>query len=572
MNDPPDGIDRLAERIEALERCVHALKPRVDALEHPLAARWPKPKQDAETAADPASATARFVVDSGSLFPVLGTALLGIAGAYVLRAAEEASFLPRLPVASAGIVYAFLWLVLAARTRGGPRIMSTIYACTSALILAPMLWELTLRFKVLSPAMSASAVAAYALAGVGLARKRAAAPVLRVALIAAAGLAFVLAIASHAMMPFLVVLLLFTGVCEFVPALDRMIDIRAVVALAADAAIWMLIFTYFSPQNAREDFPGLSRAVLLAPGLAMFVMFAAAITIRTVLRARKITAFETVQTIIAFLLAAVSVADFGPPYGTTMLGVLCLILSAACYAVVFTIFERATERRNAVVFAAWGAALFLGGSFLCMPLLSAVAALGAGAIAASVAGRWKNRPAFEFYGLVFLLAAAAASGFPGFAASALIGSPSGGPALGAWLIVLCGVLCYAAANSREHEPRGLQTIHLLLAALAVVGVAALLVRGWFGFVASQVTTGPHHLALIRTLTLCAMALALVFSGARSHRVELTRLGYAALAFVAVKLVFEDLQHGHLAYIAASIFLVALTLIAAPRMARAKQKA
>jgi hypothetical protein len=572
MNDPPDGIDRLAERIEALERCVHALESRVDALEHPLAARWPKPNQEAETAAAPESATAGFAVDSGSLFPVLGKALLGIAGAYVLRAVEEASFLPRSAVASAGIVYAFLWLVLAARSRGGPRFTSTIYACTSALILAPMLWELTLRFKVLSPAMSASVVAAYALAGVGLAWRRAAAPVLRVALIAAAGLAFMLAIASHAMTPFIAVLLIFTGVCEFVPALDRMIEIRAVVALAADAAIWMLIFAYFSPQNVREDFPALSRAVLLAPGLAIFVMFAAAITIRTVLRARKITAFETVQTIIALLLAAVSIADFGPAYGTTILGVFCLILSATCYALVFTIFERATERRNALVFSAWGAALFLGGSFLCLPPLLAVAVIGAGAIAAIVVSHWKNQPVFEFYGLVFLLAATASSGFLGFAASALIGSPSGGPALGAWLIVFCGVLCYAAANSREHEPWGLQTTHLLLAALAAGGVAALLVRGWLGLVASQVTTGPHHLALIRTLTLCAMALALVFSGARFRRVELTRLGYTALAFVAVKLVFEDLRHGHLAYIAASILLVALTLIAAPRMARAKQKA
>jgi len=53
---------------------------------------------------------------------------------------------------------------------------------------------------------------------------------------------------------------------------------------------------------------------------------------------------------------------------------------------------------------------------------------------------------------------------------------------------------------------------------------------------------------------------------------LTRLGYAAIALVAVKLVTEDLRHGHLAYIAASIFLVAFTLIAAPRVARARQKA
>lgn len=572
MNDPPDAIDRLAERIEALERCLRALEPRVDALEHPLEARWPKPKQEAETATAAPPEAAGPVVELGSIFPVLGKALLGIAGAYGLRAVEEASFLPKSVVASAGIVYAFLWLAPAARTRGGPRFTSTIYACTSALILAPMLWELTLRFGVLPPAAAAGVVCAYALAGLGLIWKRGAAPVLRVVLIAAAGLALALPIASHAMMPFIVVLLILTGICEFVPALDRKIDIRAVVALAADAAIWVLIFIYFSPQNAGENFPALSRAVLLAPGLAMFVMFAAGITVRTVLDAQDITAFETVQAVIAFFLAAVSVGDFGQPYGTAMLGVLCLILSAACFAMVFTIFERATRRRNAVVFSAWAAGLYLAGSFLSLPPLASIAVLGTGAVAAFVVGRWKRRPAFELYGLVFLLVAATASGLAGFVESALIGTPSGVPALGVWLTVLCGVLCFGAAESREHEPWGLQTMHLMLAAQAAAGVAAFIVWGLFGLVALRVTAGAHHLALIRTLTLCAMVLALVFRGARRRRVELTRVGYAALAMVAVKLVFEDLRHGHLAYIAASIFLVALTLIAAPRVARVRQRA
>jgi predicted tellurium resistance membrane protein TerC len=78
--------------------------------------------------------------------------------------------------------------------------------------------------------------------------------------------------------------------------------------------------------------------------------------------------------------------------------------------------------------------------------------------------------------------------------------------------------------------------------------------------------------LIRTVALCIAALLLVSGGARWRRRELTRLGYAAIALVAVKLVTEDLRHGHLAYIAASIFLVAFTLIAAPRVARARQKA
>jgi hypothetical protein len=53
--------------------------------------------------------------------------------------------------------------------------------------------------------------------------------------------------------------------------------------------------------------------------------------------------------------------------------------------------------------------------------------------------------------------------------------------------------------------------------------------------------------------------------------ELTRIGYAALALLAVKLVLEDLRHGHLAFIAGSIFLFAITLIVVPRVARTGQK-
>jgi hypothetical protein len=101
-------------------------------------------------------------------------------------------------------------------------------------------------------------------------------------------------------------------------------------------------------------------------------------------------------------------------------------------------------------------------------------------------------------------------------------------------------------------------------------MAALLVEGLMGVLgqmASSGSLGPHHLAFIRTLTICAAALALAFSGAHWRRVELTRIGYAALALVAAKLVFEDLRLGHLEFIAASIFLFAVTLIAVPRIAR-----
>jgi hypothetical protein len=94
-----------------------------------------------------------------------------------------------------------------------------------------------------------------------------------------------------------------------------------------------------------------------------------------------------------------------------------------------------------------------------------------------------------------------------------------------------------------------------------------MVHGLATLTSLVVHPATHHLAFIRTLTLCAVALALAFSGARWRRLELTRLGFAVLVLLALKLVAEDLRHGHLGYTAASICLVAITLIAVPRVGR-----
>jgi hypothetical protein len=564
-------MSELSGETERLEKRLEALEQRVHALEHPLEARWPLPSPELEAAPAQQAAATTPLTPAGSMFSVLGRAMLGVAGAYVLRALEEVSSLPRLAVAAAGIAYAFAWLVWAARMRGGQRFAGAIYAGTSALILAPMVWELTLRFKVFSPAIAAGVVCAYALAAMGLARKREMALVPRVGCIAAAGLALALAIASHTLMPFVVVLLVLAAICEFAPGLDRVPEVRALVALAADAAIWILIYVYFASQPAGEEYPSLSRIALLEPGVAVFAVYAASVGLKTILRERPIAVFEALQTTIAFLLAAVGVADFGPRGSTTTLGMVCLVLSGAVYAAVFTIFERAKGQRNTAVFAAWGAALLLAGSYLCLPPLAAIVLLGAAAIAATIAGSRTHQVAFEFYGMVFLLAGALASGLPSFLVSALVGTPQGAPPAGVWPIACAAVLCYAAAQPREGESWLPQTLHLGFAALAACAVAALLIQGFIGLTAMMVRPETHHLALIRTLTLCVAALALVYSGAHWRRMELTRLGYAALALVAVKLVTEDLRHGHLAFIAASIFLVAFTLIAAPRVGRTRQK-
>ena len=54
------------------------------------------------------------------------------------------------------LAYAGMWLVWAARVAIEAHFARSAYAATSALILTPMLWELTLRFQFLSPAITAA--------------------------------------------------------------------------------------------------------------------------------------------------------------------------------------------------------------------------------------------------------------------------------------------------------------------------------------------------------------------------------------------------------------------------------
>jgi hypothetical protein len=573
MNDLPGAIDQLGTHLEAR---LEALERRVHALEHPSYAPISPPLPDSLPVLassvlpeQPAAEAVRFA-QAGGMFAVLGKAMLGIAGAYLLRAAAEFALLPRLAAASIAFLYAIAWLVWAARTPAAARFARFTYTCTSALILAPMLWELTMNYKVLPAAATAGALAAFVCIAFALAWKRDLALVLGVAYGTAAAAALALGVASHQSEPFIAVLLLTILLGEYALLRGRKAAVRWLVAASADLAIWALIYLYFSPPNTREDYPVLGPVSLLAPGLLLFLVFAASVILKTALCRKNISAFETIQTMIAFFLAAVSLLCFGPPASTVILGILCLGLSAAGYIAVFLVFGRAAERRNDVVFATWSAGLFVAGCWLCLPPVWMTACLCVAAIAAAGSGARMDRVVLELHSAVFLLMAAAASGLLVYLSQALAGTLPGVPGLGVCMASACAVLCYAAALPRAGEPWMPQALHLAVALLAACAAAALLIVGLAHLLALSVPLGAHHLAFIRTFTICAAAVALAFSGAHWRRIELTRIGYAALALIAVKLVLEDLRHGHLEYIAASIFLFAITLIAVPRVARARQ--
>ena len=564
MNDLPDTLNRLEARLETLEQ-------RVYALEHPAGAPVEIPAQVASPAAAATTEEGLSAPLASGAFQVLGKALLGIAGAYLLRAVAESSSLPKTAVAAVAILYALGWLVWASRVKAGDWLAGTTYACTSALILAPMLWELTLRFNVLPAAVSAVVVCGFVVAASALAWKRDFAPVLWVANFTGVAIALTLAIASHQILAFTAVLLLMMLIGEYAAGCNHESGVRVLVALAADTAVWALLYIYSSPESTRADYPALGSAALLAPGLGLFLIFGLSLIYRTVLKRKAITVFETIETMIAFLLAACSLIYFGPPASAMGLGVFSVVLSGAAYAGAFVYFDCAAERRNYLVFASWSAALFLGGSLLCVPQGWQPVWLSVAAVGATFASTRLQRFALELHGMVFLLAAAGISGLLKGVFDSLAGTVPGAPGMSVCVVSVSAVVCYAVIKPCQEKKWTRQFLSTVFAALAIAALAALTVQGLAWLTALKVIPGAHHLAFIRTLTVCAAAIALAYSGAHWRRMELTRIGYAALGLLAVKLVLEDLRHGHLGFIAGSIFLFAITLIVVPRVARMGQK-
>ncbi|HXR15347.1 MAG TPA: hypothetical protein VN777_03965, partial [Terriglobales bacterium] len=169
MAEALDGIasdtDQLSERVRDLERRVFALEGQP--------ANAPSTTSASAIVAQPQSRTPEMFrgfptsnVPAG--VSVFGKAVLGIGGAYLLRAIAESGSIPKLPVLMLAIVYAGMWLVWAVRTHAANHFASMTYGITAALILSPLLWESTVRFQVLSPVFTAAVLVAFVVLALAL--------------------------------------------------------------------------------------------------------------------------------------------------------------------------------------------------------------------------------------------------------------------------------------------------------------------------------------------------------------------------------------------------------------------
>jgi len=560
--DDLDALARLTARIETLER-------RVSALEHQSPEAAPI-QAEAAAAVAPPTATEDLPQDGGA-FPVLGKAMLGVAGAYLLRAVAESGSFPKLAVVALALAYAGMWLVWAARSAGVSRFASTVYASTAALILAPMLWELTLRFEVLPTFATAGILAGFAFAADAQAWKRNVLPVIWVANVAAVLTALALLVATHDLVPFVSTLLFIALVSEIAASRNRWLALRPLVAVAADVATWILFYIYSRPEGPPSEYKNVAPATLMILGCMPTLIYGISIAFRTIRLREKIRVFEIGQTIVAFVLAAFSILRFAPSFGASVLGSSCLLFSALGYAATYAGFDRFPERfggqRNYHVYATWSLILLLVGSALCLSPMVLSGCLSMAAIVATFLGVRKSRLTLEFHGMACLAIAAYASGLLDYAARALVGIFPAAPGWIVWIVAASAAACYAVGSRFRGEQWDHRILQLLSAILAVAAAIIFLVSVLVWLAAIGMTPGPSQVAVIRTLITCAVALALAFSGSRLRQIELVWIAYGTLALVTAKLLFEDLQHGHPASTAVSIFLYAVALILVPRMTR-----
>jgi len=565
MDDLHDAVAQLTRSLESLERRVHAL-------EHPSEMQPLVPAQAASPTATAHATESLPATQAAGMLSVLGIAMLGIAGAYLLRALAESATFPREAVVAIAIAYAVMWLVAATRPAPEAWFASITYTSTSVLILIPMLWELTLRFRILPTALTAGALCAFVISASALTWNRHFAAVASIAYASGSVAALVLAISARDPAPFIVALLLMAIGSEYSAGRNHGLRVRPLVVAAADVGVWALVYIYSSPAGAHPDYKAVSGALLPVFGLVLLMIYGASANAQTVLRRRPITFFETTQVLIAFLLASWGVLSFWSGAGATVLGILCFIFSAAGYAATFACFGGASEQRNYHVYATGSLVLFLAGSYLSLPPLWLPVCLSMAAIVATILGVRTIRLTFEFHGLAYLAAAAFSSGLLAYVFRAIAG---GFPTSPTWMVSTvsaCAVLCYAAVGRIRGEQWWHRLLYLLSAALAVSVAVALLVCGLAWLTAEGTASAASHIAVIRTLTICSMALVLAYSGSRWQRMEMVWMAYVTLVFVASKLLFEDLRHGQLGFTAASIFLYAVTLLLVPRLVRRRPRA
>jgi len=560
--DATTTMEQLTEQLRTLERRVAALESR-DEKPRDL----PLPSVPIERPRPPATWRGFPPVETpAGAITVIGKAVLGIAGAYLLRALAESPSIPKLPVLIIAILYACFWMLWAVRTEAASRFASVTCALTSALILSPMLWETTVSFHVLSPALASVVLVGFVALTISLAWKRDLQLIPWVATLSSVGTAIALIIATQDLVPLTAALLAIAFTIEVAACLGHRLTLRAIPAVAADFSVWLMVYI-LTAEALPEGYHPASAAILAVLSLALLAIYGGAIAVRTFVKQDRITILEIAQGVAAFALATFGTMRATHSNAGPALGAMFLLLSAACYWGALSRFSDDVHARNRRVFATWAAALLLAGSFLLLPANATVIFLSLSSIAATVVYARTAKLSLGLHASFYLTAAAAISTLPLYAANALAGTVPSAPDWQIALVALSALTCSVVGSRHSEDEIKRRLLWVIPGAVVAFTAAALVIAAIVAVAAPHLVLDASRLSVIRTIVNCAVALALAFLCSRLRHIELGWLAYTAVAFGTLKLLFEDLRFGNAASLVVSLLFYGLVLILLPKLTR-----
>lgn len=550
-------------RLDALEaRRVNGATSKDDA----------RTEEPAETGPEVATAdpTTRDWHDPIVVLSLIGRLVLVLAGGFFLRALTDAGvFAPRAGVA-VGFAYGLFWLFLTDREGSRRQLPSAVFhAMAAALVAFPLLLEATTRFKVLTGATTAFAIAVLTAGLLFVAWRRRLHAVAWVTVIVALPTSIVILAQTGVVVPFAFYLIAFGIATLWVGyALDWR-ALRWPVALAADMVVVGVTLRALAPEH--QDGPHVAMLVQLS----LLGAYVVSIAIRTLVRGRNVIPFEVVQTAAALVVGFGGAVAVTRATGTlpTMLGMASLASGAACYGVAFAFIDKREDRGwNVYFYTTLALVLVLAGFTLVLgeQWLGVVLA----ALAVLAAGFWSRvgRLFMLLHSAAYLVAAAIVSGTLSYGARALAAG-----AVGPWVLpdaVMLGVLVASALAA------GLAAVQWGSADSAFAGGPRFIIILVFVWAAAGCVVGyvepvagrlPERsvdlgvLATVRTGVLALATLLVAWIGRHARFREWGWLVYPLLVGIGLKMAAQDFVQSRPMTLFIAMALYGTALIVAPRL-------
>ena len=502
-----------------------------------------------------------------------GKAMLGLAGAYLLRALTESGALPHRAGIAAGLLYAIGWMVAAARTPARRRVETALYSLTGALVLSPLLWEATLRFHAIGTWTAGGILLFFTVFGLAASWRKNILILATIATLAGLGTSAALLMASYDVLPFTFVLLAIAAAVEASACLDHWLSERWLAACAADLSVLLATWLVTREYGLPPDYAPIPHSSLLLALVSLLAIYLCSTIVRTLLRGFTFTWFETAQCAVAMGITVggclrLSAED---PRLAPLVGGMALGCAAACYVVSFARLDRGgAPSRNFYSYSTFGILLALAGARILLSGDAAALVWSGLALACLGAGSFYARFTLQVHGGIYLVLGLLGSGALAQAGRMLLGAATQPERV--WMTGLgIGVCAAGLVACRQDGPK---------VALLRLGLAGALVWLAAGLAATALTSAYHsyfgagathaYCATVRTSVLAIGALLAAWGGTRWQNPAFSRLIYPLMVLGAYRMVAEDMHQEQKAASVISLLVYGAALMALPKLLRAQE--